>query len=104
MKIVVGDNKNCVILFINLFEVVEKWNKDFRFNIMCKMFSEGYIVYVFSIVFSDFGEEYINLVCQGRIRLEVKFVMYIIEILNCLVYVEFFVLFKIDQLRDIKYI
>lgn len=63
MKIDVGDNKNCVILFINLFEVVEKWNKDFGFNIMCKMFSEGYIVYVFSIVFSDFGEEYINLVC-----------------------------------------
>lgn len=104
MKIDVGYNKNCVILFINLFEVVEKWNNDFGFNIMCKMFSEGYIVYVFSIVFSDFGEEYINLVCQGSIRLEVKFVMYIIEILNCLVYVEFFVLFEIDQLRDIKYI
>lgn len=63
MKIDVGYNKNCVILFINLFEVVEKWNNDFGFNIMCKMFSEGYIVYVFSIVFSDFGEEYINLVC-----------------------------------------
>lgn len=63
MKIDVGYNKNCVILFINLFEVVEKWNKDFGFNIMCKMFSEGYIVYVFSIVFSDFGEEYMNLVC-----------------------------------------
>lgn len=103
MKIDVGDNKNCVTPFINLFEVAEKWNKDSGLNITRKMFSEGYTVYAFSIAPSDLGEEYINLVRQGSIRLEVKFATHTTETLNCLAYAEFPALLEIDQSRDIKY-
>lgn len=52
--------------------MAEKWNKDSGLNITRKMFSEGYTVYAFSIAPSDLGEEYMNLVRQGSIRLEVK--------------------------------
>lgn len=37
------------------------------------MFDQGYAVYAFNIALSDLGEEYINLVRQGSLRLEVKF-------------------------------
>lgn len=103
MKIDVVDNKNCVTPFINLFEVAEKWNKDSGLNITRKMFSEGYTVYAFSIAPSDLGEEYINLVRQGSIRLEVKFATHATETLNCLAYAEFPALLEIDQSRDITY-
>lgn len=103
MKIDVGYNKNCVTPFINLFEVAEKWNKDSGLNITRKMFSEGYTVYAFSIAPSDLGEEYMNLVRQGSIRLEVKFATHTTETLNCLAYAEFPALLEIDQSRDIKY-
>lgn len=103
MKIDVGYNKNCVTSFINLFEVAEKWNNDSGLNITRKMFSEGYTVYAFSIAPSDLGEEYINLVRQGSLRLEVKYATHTTETLNCLAYAEFPALLEIDQSRDIKY-
>lgn len=73
MKIDVGVNKNSVTPFVNLFEVAENWNQDFGLKITRSMFNDGYAVYAFSLAPSDLGEEYINLVHQGSVRLEVKF-------------------------------
>jgi hypothetical protein len=73
MKIDIGTNKNYVTPFVNLYEVSEKWNKDSGLKISRSMFNEGYAVYAFSLAPSDLGEEYINLVRQGSVRLEVKF-------------------------------
>lgn len=81
--------------------MAEKWNKDSGLNITRKMFSEGYTVYAFSIAPSDFGEEYMNLVRQGSIRLEVKFATHTTETLNCLAYAEFPALLEIDQSRNL---
>lgn len=103
MKIDLGANKNHVTPFVNLFEVSEKWNKDSGLGITRSMFSEGYTVYAFSLVPSDLGEEYINLVRQGSVRLDVKFATNTTETMNCLAYAEFPALIEINQSRDIKY-
>ncbi|XP_061188729.1 uncharacterized protein F54H12.2-like [Saccostrea echinata] len=103
MKIDVGANGNHVTAFVNLFEVAEKWNKDSGLSITRSMFSEGFAVYAFSLAPSDLGEDYINLVRQGSVRLEVKFAVNTTETLNCLAYAEFPALLEIDQSRDIKY-
>ena len=49
MKMDVGKNKNYVTPFINLFEVVEKWNKDAGLQMNRNMFYQGFAVYAFSI-------------------------------------------------------
>jgi hypothetical protein len=103
MKIDVGANNNCVTPFVNLYEVAEKWNKDSGLNISRSMFNEGYAVYVFSLVPSDLGEDYINLVRQGSVRSEMKFAPNTTETLDCLAYAEFPALIEIDQSRDIRY-
>lgn len=87
---------------MNLFEVSVKLNKDYGLGITRSMFSEGYTVYAFSLVPNDLGEEYINLVRQGSVRLDVKFATNTTETLNCLAYAEFPALIEIDQSRDIK--
>ena len=52
---------------------------------------------------NDLGEEYINLVRQGSIRLEVKFAANTSETLNCIAYVEFPALLEVDHAREVKY-
>lgn len=103
MKIDVGTNQNYVTLFVNLFEAAEKWNKDAGLEITRSQFGKGYTIYAFSLAPSDLGEEYINLVRQGNVRLKVKFAANTTETLNCLAYAEFPALLEVDQSRDIKY-
>ena len=103
MKMDVGTNKNYVTSFVNFLEVAEKWNKDAGLLIDRTMFDQGYAVYAFNIAPSDLGEEYINLVRQGSLRLEVKFATKTTETLNCLAYAEFPALLEVDHAREVKY-
>lgn len=103
MKIDTDKNRNHVTAFVNLFEVCDKLNKDAGLKITRTKFAEGYAVYAFSLAPSDLGEEYLNLVRQGSVRLEIKFTANTTETLNCLAYAEFPALIEIDQSRDIKY-
>lgn len=73
MTIDTGPNQNYISPFVNLFEVAEKWNKDAGLQIKRFMFGKGYAIYAFSLAPNDLGEEYLNLVRQGNVRLEVKF-------------------------------
>lgn len=52
---------------------LKNWIKTSDYN--PSMFSEGYAVYAFRLVPSDLGEEYIKLVRQESVRLDVKFAM-----------------------------
>ncbi|XP_033731756.1 uncharacterized protein F54H12.2-like [Pecten maximus] len=103
IKMDVGDNRNYVTLFVNLFEVAEKWNDDSGLTITRENFNQGFTVYGFTLTPCGLGEEYINLVRQGSVRLEVKFASNTTETLNCVAYAEFPALIDIDQSRDIKY-
>lgn len=103
MKIDTGPNQNYISPFVNLFEVAEKWNKDAGLQIKRFMFGKGYAIYAFSLAPNDLGEEYLNLVRQGNVRLEVKFAADTTETLNCLAYAEFPALLEVDHSRDIKY-
>ena len=67
------------------------------------LFEQGYAVYAFSIAPSDLGEEYIDLVRQGSVRLEVKFATNTTKTLNCLAYAEFPALIEVDHAREVKY-
>ena len=103
MKMDVGTNKNFVTPFVNLFEAAEKWNKDAGLQISRAMFDRGYAIYAFNLAPSDLGEEYINLVRQGSVRLEVKFAANTTETLNCIAYAEFPALIEVDHSREIRY-
>ena len=103
MKMDVGVNKNYVTPFVNLFEAAEKWNKDAGLQIKRNMFDQGYAIYAFNLAPSDLGEEYINLVQQGSVRLEVKFAANTTETLNCIAYAEFPALIEVDHSREVRY-
>lgn len=103
MKMDVGVNQNFVTPFVNLFEAAEKWNKDAGLQINRMMFGQGYAIYAFNLAPSDLGEEYINLVQQGSVRLEVKFAANTTETLNCLAYAEFPALIEVDHSREVRY-
>ena len=103
MKMDVGKNRNIVTPFVNLFEVAEKWNKDAGLQINRTMFEQGYAIYAFNLAPSDLGEEYINLVQQGSVRLEVRFSTNTTETLNCIAYAEFPALIEVDHSREVKY-
>ena len=103
MKMDVGVNQNFVTPFVNLFEAAEKWNKDAGLQISRTLFDQGYAIYAFNLAPSDLGEEYINLVQQGSVRLEVKFAANTTETLNCLAYAEFPALIEVDQSREVRY-
>ena len=66
MKIDVETNQNHVTPFFNLFEAAEKWNKDAGLEITRSQFAKGYGIYAFSLDPSELGEEYLNLVKQGK--------------------------------------
>ena len=82
MKMDVGKKKNMVTPFVNLSEVAEKWNKDAGLQIQRQIVDQGFAVYAFRIAPKDLGEEYINLMRKGNIRLEVKFATNTTETLN----------------------
>ena len=104
MKIDVGTNQNYVTPFVNLFEAAaEKWNEDAGLEITRNQFAKGYAIYAFSLAPSDLAEEYLNLVRQGNVPLEVKFAASTAETLTCLTYAELPALLEVDQSRDIKY-
>jgi len=103
MKMDVGNNRNYVTPFVNLFEAAEKWNKNAGPEITKSSFGKGYAIYAFNVTPVDLGEEYINLVRQGSVRLEVKFAANTTETLNCLAYAEFPALIEVDHSRDVKY-
>ena len=103
MKMDVGTNKNYVAPFVNLFKVAEKWNKDAGLQTDRQMFDQGYAVYAFSIAPNELGEEYINLVRQGSLRLDVKFASNTTKTVNYLAYAEFPALLEVDHAREVRY-
>ena len=103
MKMDVGANKNYVTPFVNLFEAAEKWNKDAGLQITRSRFEQGYAIYAFNLAPSDLGEEYINLVQQGLVRLEVRFSTNTTETLNCIAYAQFPALIEVDLSREVRY-
>ena len=94
-----GTNRNYVTPFVNLFEAAEKWNKDASLQITQSRFEQGYVIYAFNLAPSDLGEEYINLVQQGSVRLEVGFSTNTTQTLNCIAYAAFPALIEVDLSR-----
>jgi len=103
MKMDLGTDKNYVIPFVNLYEVVEKWNKDAGLQITRSNFNQGFTIYAFNLAPSDLGGSYISLIRQGSLRLQVKFATPVLQTLNCMALAEFPALIEIDQSRDVKY-
>ena len=103
MKMDVGTNRHYVTPFVNLFEAAEKWNRDAGLQITRSRFEQGYAIYAFNLAPSDLGEEYINLVQQGSVHLEVRFSTNTTERPNCIAYAEFPALIEVDRSREVRY-
>lgn len=89
IKMNTGVNQNYVTPYENLLEACEKWNEDMGLEITRRMFNEGYAIYAFNIALNGLGEQCINLVRQGSVRLEVKFATNTPETYNCLAFADF---------------
>ena len=90
--------------FVELFEGADKWNKDSGLIINRKSFANGYTIFAFNITPSDLGEQYINLVRQGSVRLEIKFAANTSSTLSVVAYGEFSSMLEVDESRDVRII
>ncbi|XP_063436305.1 uncharacterized protein F54H12.2-like [Mytilus trossulus] len=73
LKLDFGDNRQYAVAYTNLFEACEKLNKDAGLTISREDFGKGYTLHAFQLDPSGLGDDYINLVKHGNVRLEMKF-------------------------------
>jgi hypothetical protein len=90
--------------YARLFEASGKWNNDAGLIITRNNFGSGYSLFVFTIDPCGFGEEYLNLIRRGNIRLELKFAEATTKAANAIVFATFSSLLEVDKSRDINYI
>lgn len=95
-------NKIHATALASLYEGADMWNKNLSSIINRSTFHNGYTIYAFNIAPTDLGEQYINLVRQGSVRLEIKFESATTTTLSCIAYGEFSSLLEIDESRDVR--
>lgn len=90
--------------YSRLYEACGKWNRGEGFIITRRNFGNGYSLFVFTVDPGGFGEEYLNLICSGNTRLELKFKQATTNAANALLFATFSSLLETDNSRDINYI
>ena len=86
-----------VTLFNNLFE------DNSQVDITRSDFENGYAMYQFTLEPKHIKEEYLDLIKQGNLRLQLQFKTALPETINCIIYSEDNLLFEVDQARNIIY-
>lgn len=102
IKLDYGDNKNYVSALCNLYQSVEKWNKDDSLIVNREKFAEGFAIYAFDIDPSDVGEGYINLVHQGNVGVYARIKEPTENTICALAFCEYPGLLLIDQAREVR--
>ncbi|CAC5402758.1 unnamed protein product [Mytilus coruscus] len=104
LKLDFGDNRQYATAYTNLFEVCEKLNKDVGLTITREDFGKGYTLYAFPLDPKGLGEDYINLVKHGNVRVEIKFKTGLPSAVTCIAFGVFDSFLEIDHSRNVRYI
>ncbi|CAC5368811.1 unnamed protein product [Mytilus coruscus] len=104
LKLDFGDNRQYATAYTNLFEVCEKLNKDVGLTITREDFGKGYTLYAFPLDPKGLGEDYINLVKHGNVRVEIKFKTGLPSAVTCIAFELFDSFLEIDHSRNVRYI
>lgn len=91
-----------VSAFVNLFDNAGKWLLDGGNAITRKQFAEGgNVIFCFDLEPTFEQGEYLTLLKQGNVRLEVQFGVALPETLTAIVWGQYSALFENNQARDI---
>ncbi|XP_061170278.1 uncharacterized protein F54H12.2-like [Saccostrea echinata] len=91
-----------VSAYVNLFDNAGKWFFDGGNSITRKQFSEGgNVIFCFDLEPTFEQGEYLTLLKQGNVRLEVQFGSALPETVTAIVWGQYSALFEINQARDI---
>ena len=104
MKCDFGTSGNFVSAFANFTEGLETRGDERAIKISREDFGNGYTMFTFTLDPIDFNKQYINLVKQGTVRLEVTFGSATTETLSCIAFAQFPALLQIDIERNVRYI
>lgn len=98
-----GANRKYATAYHDLFEAFEKIIKDSGLDLSRDDFSKEYTLYAFSLDPTCLDEEYINLVRNGNVRLEMQFGTILPETVTSIAYAKYPALLEIDNCRQVRY-
>ncbi|KAK3108945.1 hypothetical protein FSP39_019467 [Pinctada imbricata] len=102
LKLDFGNNNNYVTPLCNLYQAVEKWQRDESLIIDREKFGNGFAIYAFDIDPSDLGENYINLVHQANVGIYARFGKATTSTISAIAFCEYPGLITIDQSREVR--
>ncbi|XP_071181371.1 uncharacterized protein F54H12.2-like [Mytilus edulis] len=104
LKLDFGDNRQYATAYANLFEVCEKMNRDAGLAITREDYGKGYTLYAFPLDPKGLGDDYINFVKHGHVRVEIKFKTGLPSAVTCIAFGVFDSFLEIDHSRNVRYI
>lgn len=97
-----ANGDSIVSAYVNLFDNTSKWLFDAGNGIARKQFSEGgNVIFCFDLEPTFEQGEYLTLLKQGNVRLEVQFGEALPETVTAIVWAQYSALFEINEARDI---
>ena len=96
-----SQGQSVVPAYISLFQVSGQWMYNVGNGISRGDIGSGYALYGFDLQPTFYHEEYLNLMRQGIIRLEIQFGSVLPEVASIIIYSERSGYFEIDQSRNI---
>lgn len=96
------NGESIVSAYVNLFDNTSKWLFDAGNCIARKHFADGgNVIFCFDLEPTFEQGEYLTLLKQGNVRLEVQFGETLLETVTAIVWAQYSALFEINEARDI---
>lgn len=93
--------QNTIGVLTNMFKTTGKWLNDSGIDIGRSDINKGYALYTFNLEPTFQDSEYLTLLKQGNVRLEVTFGTALADTISCMIYAEQPGYFEINSSRDI---
>ncbi|XP_069103881.1 uncharacterized protein F54H12.2-like [Argopecten irradians] len=96
-----GTDTQTISVLRSMLQSTGKWLDDGGSNIQRDDINQGYALYTFDLEPKFRGSQYLTLLKQGNVRLEVTFGTALTDTVSCLLYAEFQNCFEVNAARDI---
>ncbi|XP_033725176.1 uncharacterized protein F54H12.2-like [Pecten maximus] len=97
----VSNGQTTIPVLRDMFKATGRWLSDSGLDITRENISNGYALYTFNLEPIFQGNQYLTLLKQGNVRLEVTFGGTLPKTISCIVYAEYPGYFEINAARDI---
>jgi hypothetical protein len=96
------DKGNCVEPYLNLMDIFDKDHPQGDVNISLEDYTKGYTIFAYNVTeVIGHGQKQIPKTILGKLKLEATFAEPVEDTLNCLVFLQFQKLLKVDFARNI---